>query len=116
MVILFIFVTETHRSAPNLDTIRGMLSKMKGPVRFVDLRGKEHPCLHSPPPPAQPQQAYEPIEAEQRAAAHAARQHQQATAPTPIVPENTPTVDETAPKPVSCCNGENDIQTVRSGG
>ena len=79
-------VTETHRSAPNLDTIRGMLSKIKGPVRFVDLKGKERPCVHSPPPPAQPQQAYEPTEAEQ------------ATAPTPIVPEDTPTVDETAPK------------------
>ena len=92
-------VTETHRSAPNLDTIRGMLSKIKGPVRFVDLKGKERPCVHSPPPLAQPQQVYEPTEAEQRAAAHAARQHQQATAPTPIVPENTPTVDETAPKP-----------------
>ena len=91
-------VTETHRSAPNLDTIRGMLSKIKGPVRFVDLKGKERPCVHSPPPPAQPQQAYEPTEAEQRPAAHAARQHQQATAPTPIVPEDTPTVDETAPK------------------
>ena len=65
----------------------------------MDFGGKERPCVHSPPPPAQPQQAYEPTEAEQRAAAHAARQHQQATAPTPIVPENTPTVDETAPKP-----------------
>ena len=92
-------LTETHMPAPNLDTIRGMLSKIKGPVRFVDLKGKERPCVHSPPPPAQPQQAYEPTEAEQRAAAHAARQHQQATAPTPIVPENTPTVDEAAPKP-----------------
>ena len=50
-------VTETHRSAPSLDTIRGVLSKRKGPVRFVDLKGKERPCVHSPPPPAQPQQA-----------------------------------------------------------
>ena len=73
---------------------RGMLSKIKGPVRFVDLKGKERPCVHSPPP-----QEYEPTEAEQRAAAHAARQHHQATTPTPIVPEDTPTVDETAPKP-----------------
>ena len=42
---------------------------------------------------------YEPAEAEQRAAAHAARQHHQATAPIPVVPENTPVVDETAPEP-----------------
>ena len=85
---------DNHMPAPNLDTIRGMLC----PVRFVDLKGKERPYVHSPPPPAQPQQVYEPTEAEQRAAAHAARQHHQATAPIPIVPEDTPTVDETAPK------------------
>ena len=42
---------------------------------------------------------YEPTEAEQRAAAHAARQHHQATAPISIVPEDTPAVDETAPGP-----------------
>ena len=92
-------LTETHMPAPNLDTIRGLLSKVKGPVRFVDLKGKERPHVHSPPPPAQPQQVYEPTEAEQRAAAHAARQHHQATAPTPIVPEEFPTVDETARGP-----------------
>ena len=92
-------LTETHMPAPNLDTIRGLLSKVKGPVRLVDLKGKERPYVHSPPPPAQPQQVYEPTEPEQRAAAHAARQHHQATAPTPIVPEDTPTVDETAPGP-----------------
>ena len=43
-------------------------------------------------------QEYEPAEAEQRAAARAARQHHQATSPTPIVPEDTLSVDETAPK------------------
>ena len=42
---------------------------------------------------------YEPTEAEQRAAAHAARKHHQATAPIPVVPEDTPAVDETAPEP-----------------
>ena len=68
-------LTETHMPAPNLDTIRGLLSKVKGPVRFVDLKGKKRPYGHAPPPPAQPQQVYEPTEAEQRAAAHAARQH-----------------------------------------
>ena len=71
----------------------------KDPVRFVDLKGKERPYGHAPPPPAQPQQVYEPTEAEQRAAAHAARQHHQATAPIPVVPEDTPAVDETAPEP-----------------
>ena len=49
-------LTETHMPAPNLDTIRGLLSKVKGPVRFVDLKGKERPYGHSPPPLAQPQQ------------------------------------------------------------
>ena len=92
-------LTGTHMPAPNLDTIRGMLSKMTGPVRFVDLKGKERPYIHSPPPPAQHQQVYEPTEAEQRAAAHAARQHHQATASIPILPEDTPVVDETAPEP-----------------
>ena len=91
--------TETHMPAPNLDTIRGLLSKVKGPVRFVDLKGKERPHRHAPPPPAQPQQVYEPTEAEQRAAAHAARKHHQATAPILVVPEDTPAVDETAPEP-----------------
>ena len=42
-------LTETHMPAPNLDTIRGQLSKVKGPVRFVDLKGKERPCKHVPP-------------------------------------------------------------------
>ena len=42
---------------------------------------------------------YEPTEAEQRAASHAARQHRQATVPIPVVPEDTPAVDETVPKP-----------------
>ena len=74
-------LNETTVIAPNLDTIRGLLLKVKGPVRFVVLKGKERPYVHSPPPPAQPQKVYEPSEAEQRAAAHAARQHHQATAP-----------------------------------
>ena len=51
-------LTETHMPAPNLDTICGLLSKVKGLVRFVDLKGKERPYKHSPPPPAQPQQVY----------------------------------------------------------
>ena len=53
-------LTETHMPAPNLDTIRGLLFKVKGPVRFVDLKGRERPYRHAPPPPAQPQQVYEP--------------------------------------------------------
>ena len=92
-------VTETHMPAPNLDTIRGLLLKVKGPVWFVDLKSKERPYRHAPPPPAQPQKVYEPTEAEQRAAAHAARKHHQATAPIPFVPEDTPAVNETAPEP-----------------
>ena len=58
---------------------------------------KKRPYGHAPPPPAQPQQVCEPTEAEQRAAAHAARQHHQATAPRLVVPEDTATADETAP-------------------
>ena len=68
-------MTQTHMPAPNLGTIRGLLSNVKGLVRFVDLKGKERPYRHAPPPPAQPQQVYEPTEAEKRAAAHAARKH-----------------------------------------
>ena len=41
-------LTETHMPAPNLDTIRGLLSKVKGPVRFVDLTGKKRPYGHAP--------------------------------------------------------------------
>ena len=61
-------------TAPNLDTISGLLSKVKGDVRFVDLQGKKT-SLRARTATACPasEQVYEPTEAEQRAAAHAAR-------------------------------------------
>ena len=78
--------TETHPPAPSLDASRGMRPQVRDPLRFVDLTSKSRPHGTAPPQSAPSQQEYAPTEAEQRAAAHAARPQSQ---PQRSVPDET---------------------------